>query len=63
MKTFITIISSALLLFSTLVNADNSQRNDINNQNLSKRPYYDLQEALANKAYNFEGATLIKEET
>ncbi len=62
MKTLITLICSALLIASASAFADNNPRNHINNQNLSKRPYQQAPEA-ANKAENFEGATLIKEET
>lgn len=63
MKTLIAIISSALLLASASAFADNNTRNNINNQNLSKRPYQQVPEAPTNKADNFEGATLIKEES
>jgi hypothetical protein len=62
MKTFIALISSAMLLATAVAYADNNPRNHINNQNLSKRPYQQAPEAQT-KADNFEGATFVKEDS
>lgn len=58
-KNLIAVLSAGLLLAAGAAYADDAEYN-INQQNLSKRPY---QKAPAeSKKDNFEGATLINEE-
>lgn len=46
-----------------LVQAGDDKANNVINQNLTKRPYQEApEESTANKAENFEAATLVKEE-
>lgn len=52
---------SSLFLLNTSVYADNKETNDINYQNLSKRPYQQTPSNLKNDKKNFEGATLLSE--
>jgi hypothetical protein len=56
------ILSTAIFLTSGLAQA--KDKSDINNQNLSKRPYQEIPEDSANKkADGWEGATLQKKES
>ena len=57
-KNLITVLSSVILLAAASVYADENKdvKYNINNQNLSKRPY------VESKKDNFEGATLIQEQ-
>lgn len=62
MKTLnlVVIVSAAILLASGLAHA--TDKDNVNNQNLSKRPYQQLpDESAYNKGENWEGATLVKE--
>jgi hypothetical protein len=53
----------ALLLAGGVAQAGDDGAHDIANQNLSKRPYQaPVNDATANKAEQWEGATLVKEE-
>lgn len=62
MKTLVTFLSaSAMILASGVVYADNQERNTINHQNLSKRPYQQVPVESQAKKDQFEGATLINE--
>lgn len=62
MKTILALISAALLISVSTAWADASQRNNVNNQNFSRRPHVQVPEAKPAKAENFEGATLVEEE-
>ena len=57
------IVSSAVLLVSGAVQAEDAYIKNVHNQNLSKRPYH---QPLADSAYQkeneFEGATLVRGE-
>ena len=54
------IVSTAILLASGLAQAN--ERGDVNNQNLSKRPYQQSpDESTNNKQEVWEGATHVKE--
>lgn len=56
------IVSAVVLLASGVAQAQVTDKHDINNQNLSKRPYQQLpDESAYNKGDNWEGATLVKE--
>lgn len=56
------VLSSALILASGFVQADELRKNS-NNQNLSKRPYQEvLPDSAYNKQENWEGATLISDD-
>ena len=60
-KNLITVLSAGILLAAASVYADEHKdvKSNINNQNLSKRPY--SQAPTESKKDNFEGATLINE--
>ncbi len=60
-KNLITVLSAGILLAAVSVYADENKdvKSNINNQNLSKRPY--SQAPTESKKDNFEGATLINE--
>lgn len=54
---------AALLLTTGVAQAGDDKANNIIDQNLSKRPYHQApSEPTANKADNWDGATLVKEE-
>lgn len=54
------IVSAAILLASGLAHA--TDKDNVNNQNLSKRPYQQLpDESAYNKGDSWEGSTLVKE--
>lgn len=56
-------LAAALLLVTGAVQAGDDKAQNVINQNLSKRPYQEAPaESRANKAENFEAATLVKEE-
>ena len=56
-------LAAALLLVTGAVQAGDDKAQNVINQNLSKRPYQEATaESTANKAENFEAATLVKEE-
>ena len=62
-KNLITVLSAGILLAAAVsVYADENKdvKSNINNQNLSKRPY--SQAPIESKKDNFEGATLINEQ-
>ena len=57
-------LAAALMLITGAVQAGDDKAQSFINQNLSKRPYQEAPaESTANKAENFEAATLVKEET
>ena len=57
-------LAAALLLITGAVQAGDDKAQNVINQNLSKRPYQEAPvESNANKAENFEAATLVKDET
>ena len=56
-------LAVALLLITGAVQAGDDKAQNVINQNLSKRPYQEAPaESTANKAENFEAATLVKGE-
>ena len=56
-------LAVALLLTTGVVQAGDDKAQNIINQNLSKRPYQEAPaESTANKADNWEAATLVKDE-
>ncbi|MES2501378.1 MAG: hypothetical protein V4545_02140 [Pseudomonadota bacterium] len=56
-------LAAALLLTTGVVQAGDDKAQNIINQNLSKRPYQEAPaESTANKADNWEAATLVKDE-
>jgi hypothetical protein len=56
------ILSTAIFLTSGLAQA--KDKSDINNQNLSKRPYQEvIKDSANNKADDWEGATLERKES
>lgn len=55
------ILTSALLLTAGAAYADNSEKHNINQQNLSRQPYKQTPAKDQTKAEGFEGATLINE--
>ena len=59
-KNLIAVLSSGLLLAAGSAFADEDVKHNINQQNLSKRPYH--QAPVESKKDNFEGATLINEQ-
>lgn len=60
-KWIVTLLGAVTLLAAGSVYAA-EENNDINNQNLSRRPYQPMpDEAAYNKKQHFEGATLIEE--
>lgn len=61
-KNLIAVLSAGILLAVANAYADENKDNkfNINNQNLSKRPY--SQAPIESKKDNFEGATLINEQ-
>lgn len=62
-KKLMGLVTALLLTFGAVEAGDNKASNVIN-QNLSKRPYQELPiDSNANKADEFEAATLVKEET
>jgi hypothetical protein len=55
------IVSTAIILASGLANA--TDRDNVNNQNLSKRPYQQVPDESANKnEEDWEGASLVKKQ-
>ena len=61
-KNLIAVLSAGILLAAASVYANENKdvKSNINNQNLSKRPY--SQAPIESKKDNFEGATLINEQ-
>lgn len=59
-KNLITLLSAGMLLVAASAYADADVKYNINQQNLSKRPYQ--QAPVESKKDNFEGATLINEQ-
>jgi hypothetical protein len=57
------IVSSVVLLASGAVHAKDEYTKNIHHQNLSKRPYHQpVVDSSAQKANEFEGATLVRGE-
>lgn len=57
------IVSSVALLVSGAVHAEDTYKKNVQHQNLSKRPYSQpLPESAYQKANEFEGATLVRDE-
>lgn len=57
------IVSSAILLVSGAVMANDTYTKNVHNQNFSKRPYSaPLPDSAYQKANEFEGATLVRGE-
>lgn len=57
------IVSSAMLLVSGAVMADSTYTKNVHSQNFSKRPYHQpLPESAYQKANEFEGATLVRDQ-
>lgn len=60
-------LAAALLLVAGVAQAGDDKANTIVDQNLSKRPYQDQQkssnDSSAKKTDNWDGATLVKEDT
>ena len=54
-------IAALLLLATTAAQSGYDEEKNIVNQNLSRRPYHQAPDTTANKAEEFEGATLVKE--
>lgn len=62
-KGLIGVVTAALLLTVGATQAEDSREHNIINQNISKRPYQAATpDASANKAEQWEGATLVKDE-
>ena len=55
-------LAAALLLTAGVAQAGDDKANNVIDQNLSKRPYQAPNEPAANKADNWDGATLVKEQ-
>ncbi|WP_020184138.1 MULTISPECIES: hypothetical protein [Methylotenera] len=55
-------LAAALLLTTGIAQAGDDKANNVIDQNISKRPYQAPNEPAANKADNWDGATLVKEE-
>lgn len=55
------IVSSAVLLVSGAVHAEDAYTKNVHNQNLSKRPYQES--PSASKTDDWEGATLVPEDS
>lgn len=58
---WIGVVAAALLMTVSATHADENREHNIINQNISKRPYQ-APDTNANKAEQFEGATLVKDE-
>jgi hypothetical protein len=62
MNKIITILFTGLLLSMSNVYAQDSEKSNINQQNLSRQPYKQTPAKDPMKGEGFEGATLIKED-
>lgn len=61
MNKLLAILLSALMLTATQAYAESNERNNINNQNLSRQPYKQTPAKDQINSEGFEGATLIDE--
>lgn len=59
----IATLAAAMLLPAGAAYAGNVQHDNINKQNLSRRPYQQVPAESASKKENFEGATLMNEDS